>query len=247
MQCVPSKILSVCDLGEEYYRIILERPENMVFTPGQFVSVMDQNSPDLLRRPFSVASQTQREILLLIKEVGKMTKRLRKSSPGDCLSVMGPLGKGFDTSGQKKALLIGGGVGIAPLLGLSQELDAQGRDYLCLLGFRDECEPAKLFKKTNLRIHRETKDPGFVTDLLKEVLQEGVEVFACGPLPMLKVVRSMCMEAGVPSQLSLEGKMACGIGACIGCAVPVKDNTGTVYKKVCSDGPVFRGEELAWE
>lgn len=241
------RVTAVRDLGPEYYQLVLEKPRDVTFTPGQFVHVKDKNSPDLLRRPFSVASETHAEFTLLIKEVGRMSGRLRNMTPGDMLDVLGPLGKGFDISGKKKAVLIGGGVGIAPLLRLSQIFEETGREHVCLLGFRDACEPAELFHAGNVRIHRETVDSGFVTHFLEDMLDESIEVFACGPLPMLKTVWRMCMEKGVSLQLSLEERMACGVGSCIGCAVAVKGAQGRQYKKVCKDGPVFWGEELAWE
>lgn len=247
MRSAECRIKEVRDFGEEYYQLILEKPSDMTFAPGQFVTVIDRESPDLLRRPFSVASEAEDEFTLLIKEVGSMSRRLRNLRVGDILDVLGPLGKGFVTNNTKKAVIVGGGVGIAPLLRLSQVFEGTEREYVCLLGFRDAYEPADLFVQDHLRIHRESVDQGFVTDLLCEEVDDKSEVFACGPLPMLEKIRTYCMDRGIPVQLSLEERMACGVGACIGCAVGIVTDGDLTYKKVCSDGPVFRGEELAWK
>lgn len=246
MQRAECRVIEINGLGTEYYQLILERPQELSFAPGQFVHVIDRNSPDLLRRPFSIASQEEHAFSLVIKEVGSMSRRLRGMDRGDVLDLLGPLGKPFELSSSRRAVLVGGGVGIAPLLRLSQVLREEGRENLCLLGFRDEYEPAQLFSPEHLLIHRESVSGGLVTDLLRENLRMSDEVFACGPEPMLRAVRRISLEAGVPVQLSLEERMACGIGACIGCAVKTVSPQGHIYKKVCTDGPVFRGEELPW-
>ena len=150
--------------------------------------------------------------------------------PGDELLILGPLGKGFQPPREgRRPVLVGGGVGIAPLAIWGDALE----DATTLLGFRDAAHAQGAALIPQARVI--TDEDGFVTDLLRHELPGHVEVYACGPPPMLDAVAAMCAEHGVPGQLAMESGMACGFGACFGCVVPTKDG----YVRLCVDGPVI--------
>lgn len=183
----------------------------------------------------------------MLEAIGPGTERLAELEPGDGLGLVGPLGIGFDTTvanGSATALLVGGGIGAAPLVALQDELGPGAR---VLLGFRSaaHAEAAGLFFASDPQVVTDDGSVGrqaFVTELLREQLDAdpSATVFACGPPPMLEAVRALAAERGARAQLALESGMACGYGACFGCVVPTKDG----YKRVCVDGPVLDAHEL---
>jgi dihydroorotate dehydrogenase electron transfer subunit len=183
------------------------------------------------------------ELQFLLEDVGPGTHRLGEMAPGEALMLMGPLGCGFAPPAEGSApLLVGGGIGAAPVLCLHDE----NRKAPVLLGFRSaaHAQAASLFEGD---VHLSTDDGsaghhGLVTAPLAERLDAdpGATVYACGPPQMLEAVRALCAERGVPAQLALEAGMACGYGACFGCVVPTRDG----LLRVCVDGPVFPADRL---
>jgi dihydroorotate dehydrogenase electron transfer subunit len=220
-------------------------------TPGQFTMLAaaerwggGEDERPYLPRAFSLARWQDGEAHYLLEDVGPGTKRLCELAAGDRLWALGPLGHGFTAPRDgRRALLVGGGVGIAPLAILQDELECE---TTVLLGFRDgpRAEGAALLQGARVATddgsagHR-----GLVTDLLGEELERDAHatVYACGPAPMLEAVRALCATGGVPAQLALEAGMACGFGACFGCVVPKR---GGGYLRVCVDGPVIEAAEL---
>jgi NAD(P)H-flavin reductase len=193
----------------------------------------------------------------LLEGIGPGTDRLCTLEPGERVWVNGPLGNAFSAprelvAGAAGAILVGGGIGVAPLALLRRRLSERGTPVQILLGFRDETHSGgidDLFSNCQLGLtsddgHRGQK--GYVTELLAAMLvgdaATGAAVYACGPPPMLEAVRSMCAERGVACELALESPMACGFGACFGCAVPLVEGG---YMRLCVDGPVVRGERIA--
>jgi dihydroorotate dehydrogenase electron transfer subunit len=191
-----------------------------------------------LPRAFSVLRGPQHgaELHFLVEDVGPGTNRLCELEPGDDLLLVGPLGAGFrPPRAGRVPLLVGGGVGIAPLAILQDQL---GAGVPALLGFRDAGRAlgAKLLAGGQLATDDgSVGHHGPVTDLLGERLDGGVEVYACGPPAMLEAVRLLCAETEVPAQLALESGMACGFGACFGCVIPTREG----YLRLCVDGPVL--------
>jgi dihydroorotate dehydrogenase electron transfer subunit len=194
-----------------------------------------------LPRAFSHARSREGRLSFLLEAVGPGTERLAELRAGEGLHLVGPLGVGWRPA--TRPVLVGGGIGVAPLLCLQDEL---GPEHLVLLGFRSaaHAEAASLFAGAPALA---TDDgsvgrPGLVTDLLREALagDPGATVFACGPPPMLEAVRALCADLGVPAQLALESGMACGFGACFGCVVPTKAG----YVRLCVDGPVLDADAL---
>jgi dihydroorotate dehydrogenase electron transfer subunit len=234
--------------------------------PGQFAMLAaaerwggGEDERPYLARAFSIARWRDREAHYLLEDVGPGTKRLCALRAGEEVWALGPLGQGFTAPGDgRRALLVGGGVGIAPLAIWQDELERAAGDgeptnltpsgpaVTVLLGFRDgpRAEGAALLRAALL-----ATDDGsagrhcLVTDLLGEELDQDTHatVYACGPAPMLEAVRAICATHEVPAQLALEAGMACGFGACYGCVVPRR---GGGYLRVCVDGPVIDAAEL---
>ena len=219
--------------------------------PGQFYMLAaaerwggGSDERPYLPRAFSYArAESDGTLRFFLEAVGPGTRRLAELRPGEGLDLVGPLGVGFRPGPAREALLVGGGIGAAPLLCLHDEL---GSDARVMLGFRSaaHAQGARLFGGA---AQVATDDGsvgrrGFVTELLREQLDRGdrVTVYACGPPPMLEAVRALCAEREVPAQLGLESGMACGYGACFGCVVATRSG----YVRLCVDGPVLPGEEL---
>ena len=228
--------------------------------PGQFVMVAPSTSSvpgagPLLKRPFSLHRiGPDNEIQLLYRVVGLGTRMLSDIRVGQSLEVLGPLGRGFWWHQDlKKAYLVGGGIGLAPLLALAEALPIQA-DITLFYGARTAAElvPLELLEKFSRDLVVCTDDstagrPGLITVPLAEALKEcPVPVFACGPRPMLAATARLAEEYNVSAQVSMEARMACGLGACLGCVVEAKGNGETKYVRVCQEGPVFDSGEVQW-
>jgi dihydroorotate dehydrogenase electron transfer subunit len=205
-----------------------------------------------LGRAFSIARHAQGDTAYLLEDVGPGTRRLCELAAGEQLWVLGPLGCGFSVGRApaerpRRAILVGGGVGIAPLAILQDQLRAAGTgEATVLLGFRDQARVpgAGLLRDARLATDDGSAGhEGLVTELLERELAADAHaaVYACGPAGMLEGVRAICERRAVPAQLALEAGMACGFGACYGCAVPRR---GGGYLRVCVDGPVVDAAEL---
>ena len=259
---VQCEVLSNKRIAPDHYVMELDAPwlgKNSM--PGQFVSVSVKKSgtDPLLRVPLGIHKINPKGISLLYKVVGRSTELLSLMRKADEASVLGPLGNGFDISGVRKgdtALIVSGGHGVAPLYVLSEVLMKKGADVGFFTGAcRAEhivCE--KDLKKLGAKMRISTDDGSrgkkcYVTDLLGEFLERKKDnekrttIFACGPRPMLAAVSRVAAKHGVAAQVSVDAYMACGIGACLGCAIMTADG----YKMVCKDGPVFDSREIVWE
>lgn len=220
--------------------------------PGQFVSLYCKDGSRLLPRPISICEidQVEGAIRLVYRVVGKGTNEFSNLKAGDSIEVMGPLGNGFTLEG-KKAILIGGGIGIPPMLQLSKELHAMGVEVQVVLGYRDELFLNEEFAPYGT-VYISTEDgsvgtKGNVIDAIKENALTADILFSCGPTPMLRGVKAYAMENEIKAQLSLEEKMACGIGACLACVCKSKEkdhHSNVNNKRICKDGPVFYCEEV---
>lgn len=252
--------LVVATAGEvgPYTVISLRDPGGPVPVAGQFYMLAgednwggEEDGRPYLGRAFSVSRVHEGDPLELeffLESVGPGTRRLAQLRPGDGVHVNGPFGNGYVAPGDDVLpLLVGGGIGVAPLLVLSDALGENGR---VLLGFRsaDHAQAAGLFKH-GAAIATDDGSAGhggFVTELLVQDLDQfsgkdhPVEIYACGPPPMLEVVRQIASSRGIAAQLALESGMACGFGACFGCAVPTIDG----YIRLCVDGPVVAASKL---
>lgn len=224
--------------------------------PGQFVEVrVDGSATTLLRRPISInfVDRERNELWLMVAMVGDGTRRLGELKAGDKLNCVLPLGNGFsiqsDGIALHKALLVGGGVGVAPLLYLGAQMKEQGIEPIFLLGARTASDLLMLdeFKKYG-RVCVTTEDgsegeKGFVTNHSLLQQERFDQIYTCGPTPMMKAVARYAKEKDIECEASLENLMACGLGACLCCVE--KTTEGNLC--VCKDGPVFNIKKLLWQ
>ena len=218
--------------------------------PDQFVHVKCGHSR-LLRRPISICDWEENLLRIVFEVRGEGTEWLSRRKAGDRLDVLGPLGRGFRMDREGRYLLVGGGIGVPPMLGCAKW--TAGRST-AVLGFRsaDRAMLSEDFQKSCKEIFLCSDDGsigrhGFVDAQVRDILEKDKDftvVLACGPKPMLKNVAAVAAEFGVPCQVSMEERMACGVGACLGCAIQMADGT---MKHVCKDGPVFNAEEVDWD
>lgn len=217
--------------------------------PGQFVQIYVPGKT--LRRPISVCDVNDDTIRIVFEVRGEGTEILSNMKTGETINIIAPLGKGFNISPEKKTIFIGGGIGVPPMLYSAKQC---GKNAIVINGFRDSDAVILTddFKQTAGKVIVTTDDGsfgvhGFVTQPLSDEIDSAELICACGPLPMLKNIANIAREHNVACQVSLEQRMACGVGACLGCAVAVNREDGTqTYKHVCKDGPVFNAEEVAW-
>jgi dihydroorotate dehydrogenase electron transfer subunit len=232
--------------------------------PGQFVTLRLLERDMLLPRPFSICDVSERGIALVYGVVGAGTKAMSGYAPGAALRVSGPSGNGFDTDaaeGYGRVTLVGGGLGAPPLLLLAKELRRKtGAALKAVLGFRSEAFLVDEFAACCDAVLLATEDGsqgyrGTALGLLKNEAGTGGAggdyYFACGPAPMLRALARFAGGQGIPLQLSLEERMGCGYGACLGCVCKTAASRGAeggsvANRRVCVDGPVFFGDEVAW-
>lgn len=225
--------------------------------PGQFINVKINDSlTPLLRRPFSVYNTQGERVEFIYEAVGEGTRLLSKRKKGEYLDLIGPLGNGFriNSSPDSENILVAGGIGVAPLFFLARKLAKKKRGILVFLGAKTKKEILckEEFKRLGCKIEMATDDgslgfKGKITELFKSQIKnincKVSTLYACGPRPMLKEICLIAQKYNLLSQISLEEHMACGLGLCLGCVVKTRSG----YKKVCSDGPVFEGQEIIWE
>ena len=242
MERVVFKIKDNKKIAKNVFEIKLEGNTDAITKSGQFVNI--QLDGLYLRRPISVCDYSKNSLTLVYKVVGKGTEQLSKMEKGD-LDVLVGLGNGYDTElSGKEPVLIGGGVGVPPLLNLCKKLLAEGKKPSVILGFntKDEIFYEEEFKKLGVNVYVTTVNgeygiKGFVTDVLKNI--NYTYFYTCGPEPMLKAVYNSTATSG---QLSFEERMGCGFGACMGCTCKTKYGN----KRICKDGPVLVKEEIIW-
>jgi dihydroorotate dehydrogenase electron transfer subunit len=253
-----AEILRSEKLSSDIYRHTVIAPDIAASSrPGQFVMVRAGERLDpFLRRPFSIHQVAEGGVLqILFKVLGNGTQALAKLQPGQYLDILGPLGHGFSIAENQKHYLVGGGMGIAPLLFLAKKILNKNETSAIkvLLGARTKVEIASLvddFMSMGLQVQTVTEDgsmgnKGLVTDLVAPLYDgDPATVYTCGPHPMLRAMVNLCRNKKWCCQVSLETMMACGLAACLGCAVLRADLQGYVH--VCKDGPVFDAGEVAW-
>jgi len=219
--------------------------------PGQFISVYTQDGARLLPRPISICALEGNLLRIVYRVVGYGTKAFSMMQEKDKLLIQGPLGNGYDVEApyaQKKAILFGGGIGIPPMLELAKQLPCE-KDII--LGYKDELFLQEEFKPYgNVIITTEDGSAGIKGNVLDAVLECHLKadvLYACGPLPMLRAVKGYALENNMKCYISLEEKMACGIGACLACVCQSTDidaHSKVKNKRICKEGPVFDAGEV---
>lgn len=258
---IRAKILENTELSEDVFSMWIEVGKMAKATlPGQFVSLYTKDGSRLLPRPISICEidRENERLRLVYRVVGEGTKEFAKLLPDvDSIEVVGSLGKGFpvDKTGNT-VLLFGGGIGIPPLLEAAKELKANGKRAVVILGYRtkDTFLTEDFEKYAEVIIATDDGSlgcKGTVIDAANELevaKQYGVtDVFSCGPMPMLRGVKEYGESKGIPTYISLEERMACGIGVCLGCVCESKEvdhHSNVNNKRVCKDGPVFLSTEV---
>ena len=232
-------------LTESVYQMTLKGDTSAISHPGQFVELSLEGF--FLRRPISVCNYDEGTLTLIYKVVGKGTAQMANLPQGTKLSALTGLGNGFNDSVEcSSALLVGGGVGVPPLYRLARNLIAQGKSVTVVLGFNTASEVfyQSEFEALGAKVIVATADgsagcKGFVTDAIAQNNIEAEYFYSCGPLPML---RALTTALDIPGEISLEERMGCGFGICMGCSI----QTASGPKRVCKEGPVFKKEEILW-
>ena len=244
------KIIAVKNVGIDLFEIAIEAPD-FCAKPGQFISIYCDNCT--LRRPFSVMKNEQDNLSVLFKLKGKGTKFLQDLKSGDNINFSGPFGNGFklpEQHSENRSLLIGAGVGIAPIVFL--------RDYLTenkygttrtIGGFLNESSIPDFLKNSLDFISTDQGDfgkKGSIIDYLEQEIQNCKPdiIYACGPSVVLQKICEIASKFEVPTQVAMEKEMACSIGVCRGCVIELKNGKNAT---VCKDGPVFNGEDIKWQ
>ena len=246
-------VVSQKQIAAQIYDLWVETELAEEARAGQFVAVYPQNAATLLPRPISICEvdRDRSRLRLVYRVAGKGTAEFSACSAGEKLEVLGVLGNGFpvEKAVGRKVLLMGGGIGIPPMLQLARELETEKH---ILLGYRDQ----DLFLQEDLgqygQVYIATEDgsvgvQGNVMDIIRVNALEADMIMACGPMPMLRAIKKYAAEQGIAAYISLEERMACGVGACLGCVCRTKEidaHSHVHNARICTDGPVFEAEEV---
>ena len=247
-----AEIISQKEIAPDIYDMVLSFPEGArEAKPGQFIAMYCNDGTKLLPRPISICGiDGEKGTLRVVYRIaGEGTKQFSFLKAGDTLEVMGPLGNGF-TMKEEKAIIIGGGIGIPPMLELARQLKAE---KTVVLGYKDQLFLKEEFDEV-AEVKVATEDgsvgtKGTVLDAIKEAEVTGAVLYACGPMPMLRAQAEYAKEHQMEAQISLEERMACGVGACLGCICKTKEkdhHTNVNNSRICKDGPVFDAREVVF-
>lgn len=238
---------------DNIYDMLLSAPEVASSAkPGQFINLYTSKSEMILPRPISLCEIDKKvgTLRLLYQVVGKGTQYFSTLQKGDSIKILGALGNGFyiDTKYQNH-IIIGGGIGIPPMLELAKSLNGNIHIFI---GAKEKPILVEEFEKIGAKVTIATDNghygiQGTVLDAIKKEQPKGNMIYACGPKVMLRAVSEWAEKNQTPIQVSMEERMACGIGACVGCAIKIKKKNDWENLKVCKDGPVFWGNEVIWD
>ncbi len=255
-QKMTAKVLSQKEIASGIFDMWIETALASEAAAGQFIGVYPKDKSTLLPRPISICEVNKEEAMLRIvyRVAGKGTGEFSTYHAGDEVEILGILGNGFPVAEGtgKKVVLMGGGIGIPPMVELAKELKESGVSVIAVVGYRDN----KLFLKEDLErfaeVYVATEDgsegvKGNVLTVMEEKDLEADVIMACGPMPMLRGIKKYSEEKGIKAYISLEERMACGVGACLGCVCKTKkvDHHSHVNNaRICTDGPVFDAEDV---
>ena len=255
---VIAKVISQRKIGEGIYDMWIETDLAEDAGAGQFICVYPRDKSTLLPRPISIceADRANGELRIVYRVAGKGTEEFSHYAAGEDIGILGCLGNGFPLKAAegKKVFLMGGGIGIPPMVQLAKDLRAEGKaaEVKVIAGYRD----GQLFLKEDMEkyadVYVATEDgsvgtKGNVLDAIRENGLSAEMIFACGPAPMLRALKAYAGERGIPAWISMEERMACGIGACLACVCGSREVDGHSHvknKRICKDGPVFLAEEV---
>jgi len=241
-------------IAKGVHEMIIETEACKTFIPGQFVNIYLDDKSMLLPRPISISDTENGLMTIVFKIAGKGTLCLSAYTENHLIKLSVPLGNGFsleDDYKNKRVAAVAGGIGIPPMVGLAKRLAGRNAAFDIFLGFQSEVFLTDKFKEFTSNIYIATDDGSFgfngnVVSMLKE---SGVydEYFACGPKAMLKALCEYTIKVERNIQVSVEERMGCGYGACLGCSCKIREGSDVVRKSVCKHGPVFMGKEVVWD
>jgi len=242
------KVLSNSEVYPGYFLLSFETPEVIVVRPGQFLQLRLVDKGQFLRRPFGIFDQRDKSIDIFYKVRGDITTKMSALKAEDSLDIICPLGNGFKEQNKKDLVIVSGGTGFAPLNFLAKRLSSKEGLFIIGSAGSESKSFTKLVKSLDLDILIVSEDgsvgeQGMVTDYLVDNISSNSIIYSAGPLEMLKKVYKIAKDKKAETQFSFESHFACGMGFCWGCALKTKN--GTV--RVCSEGPVFNGEDVLWE
>lgn len=251
-----AKVISQEELAPGIFSLIIETEAAKTARPGQYVSVYTKDASKLLPRPISICeiNKEDKSLRLVYRVTGDKTgtKEFSALKAGDTVPVIGPLGNGFpyEEAEGKKVFLMGGGIGVPPILELAKQIKCQKKQIV--VGYRDADNFLKEEFEANGELYISTEDgsAGTKGNVMNAIEAHGLEadmIFACGPTPMLRAIKAYAQERGITCYISLEERMACGIGACLACVCKTKDldaHSNVHNKRICKDGPVFLSTEV---
>ena len=252
-QKVTANVISQREIAANIYDMWIATDLAAEAKPGQFIGVYPKDKSTLLPRPISICevAEDKKALRIVYRIAGQGTTEFAGYKAGDAVEILGTLGNGFPVQegAGKKVFLMGGGIGVPPILQLAKELEA---DKQIVVGYRD----SQMFLKEDLEqygsVFVATEDGSFGTkgNVMNAIAENALEadvIFACGPMPMLRAIKRFAEEHDIPAYISLEEHMACGVGACLGCVVKTKqkDHHSHVNNaRICTDGPVFEAREV---
>ncbi|WP_069998129.1 dihydroorotate dehydrogenase electron transfer subunit [Cellulosilyticum sp. I15G10I2] len=248
---VEGRVLQNIEIATDVYRMVIENKEVATLAQcGQFVNLYPDGKHTLLPRPISICEVVRDTITLVYGVVGAGTREFADYKVGKVIKLSTAVGTGFKPQDTELAVLVGGGIGVPPLVELAKQLTCP---KVAVIGFRDEPFLKTELEKAGAKVYVATDNgkegfKGNVIDLIKKEGIQGDYFYSCGPKVMLKALADYCSERAIPIQVSLEERMGCGYGACVGCVCKIKEDNqlGYEHKKVCKDGPVFLGSEVIW-
>ena len=255
---VKTKVISQTEIADGIYDMWIETDLAAFAKAGQFICVYPHDKSTLLPRPISIceADREKGSVRIVYRIVGKGTEEFSFYQAGNEIKILGNLGNGFpvEAAEGKRVFLMGGGIGIPPMLQLAKDLNAEGKaaEVTVIAGYRN----GQLFLKEDMEryaaVHIATEDgsagiKGNVLDVIGAGGLQGDIIMACGPMPMLRAVKRYAAENGIKAYISLEERMACGVGACLGCVCRTKEKDAHSHvrnARICTDGPVFPAEDV---
>lgn len=248
-------VISQRQLAEGIYDMTIRTSLAKTTVPGQFICIYPKDRSTLLPRPISVCEVLGEDVLRIVYRVaGQGTKEFSSYAEGESIAVMGPIGNGFplEEGKNKKVFLMGGGIGVPPILELSKALLTEKEKKQIIMGYRNQDTFLVEEFAQYGTVYLATEDgsagtKGNVMDAIRAQALEAEVIYACGPMPMLRAIKAYASQKGIPAYISLEEHMACGVGACLGCVVKTKEvdhHSHVRNARICTEGPVFEASQV---
>ena len=246
-------VLSQAEIAPAIFDMWIETSLAAQAKPGQFIAVFPKDKSTLLPRPISICEvrEDRKALRIVYRVAGQGTAEFSGYQAGDSIAILGTLGNGFplEKGEGRKVFLMGGGIGVPPILELAKQMNA---DKMVVVGYRDSNTFLREDFEQIARVYIATEDGSVGTkgNVMNAIEENGIEadvIFACGPMPMLRAIKAYAEQKGIKAYISLEEHMACGVGACLGCVVSTKEvdhHSHVNNARICTDGPVFDAEDV---